>query len=796
MEPPLTAGHRPWRHWVPDLLGVAWVLAAAVAVLVPALVHGVSLGPYDVLSKSGLSSHPGVTVHNPTTSDQIQLFIPWTTLVWTQVHHGQLPLWNPYSALGMPLALNWESAPFGLPALLSYLFPLHLVYTVQVMATLAIAGTGVYVLGRILRLGVLGSVVAAIVYELSGPFMGLLGWSATAVMSWAPWLFAAALLVIRGHRRLRAVAFYAVAFAFAIYAGEPEIVFVLGLGLAGFLIVLLGLRARWLGQSAQILRSVIDLAVATIAGVGLAAPLMLPGLQVANLSVRASAVSSPSAYGLSGLHKALPWTDLVGVFFQGFEGLPIAGSHWFGDAAVTYYPGSATYVGVIAVVLALTGMGMRWRNPEVLTFGAVAVSMAGLAFAPPLVSLVEGLPKVGGVLWHSATMPMALAIAVLAGVGTDAIVRSHDKRAVQYWAGGGFAGAGVVLLAVWVFGRGKLDPVDAAIRARSFIWPTLETALGLAVIGALFMARKPAPGHETAGRRRQRGAGFWVALSFLVCETAFLVTAGSPLFSSSHTFLSPTPAEVALQHAVGSSVVGGGDGCFGQGGTGEGILPNVNDALGVQELAVYDPMTPLAYFRSWRDATGESGGLIDSSIFCPVVQSATVARRYGVGFVIEPPGAPGPQGADFDMKVGNEELYRVPGAAAATLTPIAPGKGLPTVDALGRPVHVTHPDPAAWNLVTSSTTPQVLRLRLTDVPGWHATIDGRPLQLRQFGGVMLQALIPPGRHLIQLSYWPTAFTVGIALAACSVAGLSVGLIVEWSRRHKSPLTGPPSSSAI
>lgn len=56
--------------------------------------------------------------------------------------------------------------------------------------------------------------------------------------------------------------------------------------------------------------------------------------------------------------------------------------------------------------------------------------------------------------------------------------------------------------------------------------------------------------------------------------------------------MAPTPA-VALQHAVGTSLVGSGavasDGvppCLTT--TGIGILPNANDLFEVQELAVYD----------------------------------------------------------------------------------------------------------------------------------------------------------------------------------------------------------------
>ena len=132
---------RLWARW-PDLVGLAWVVAAGCCVLAPAIVHGASLGPYDLLARYGVTSQRGVAVLNTGHGDQIREMIPWTTLAWTQVHHGHLPLWNPYSALGMPLAFNWQSSAFSVPALIGYLFPLHLAYTVGVITTLIIAGTG------------------------------------------------------------------------------------------------------------------------------------------------------------------------------------------------------------------------------------------------------------------------------------------------------------------------------------------------------------------------------------------------------------------------------------------------------------------------------------------------------------------------------------------------------------------------------------------------------------------------------------------------------------------------------
>jgi hypothetical protein len=122
-------------------------------------------------------------------------------------------------------------------------------------------------------------------------------------------------------------------------------------------------------------------------------------------------------------------------------------------------------------------------------------------------------------------------------------------------------------------------------------------------------------------------------------------------------------------------------------------------------------------------------------------------------------------------------LYRIPGSALATLTPLTPSGQFPKVDAAGTPVAVTYPDPASWKLETDTSTPQVLRLRLTDVPGWHATLDGRPLTLHRFAGVMLETRIPPGRHSVELHYWPTDLTIGIVLAATSAAGLLCALVL-------------------
>jgi uncharacterized membrane protein YfhO len=76
-----------------------------------------------------------------------------------------------------------------------------------------------------------------------------------------------------------------------------------------------------------------------------------------------------------------------------------------------------------------------------------------------------------------------------------------------------------------------------------------------------------------------------------------------------------------------------------------------------------------------------------------------------------------------------------------------------------------------------------LYVHITDLPGWNATIDGHPLVLHDWGGTMLTASVPPGRHVIVIRYAPAAFRIGVVLAFLTAAILLV--VVIWSLRRSS-----------
>ncbi len=708
-------------------------------------------------------------VHNAVAADQIQQMIPWNTVAWVQVHQGHLPLWNPYSLMGLPLAFNWQSASFSLPTLIGYLVPLHLSYSVEMFTKLVIAGTGVYLLSRVLAVGPLCSAFAGTVFMLSGPLMGWLGWPLSSVMIWAGWLFAATLLLARGQRRARSGALLAVVTAFSIYGGSPEATVMLAMALFVFMGVLFVIRAR--SRSGPLLRPAVDITVGGLAGCALAAPLLLPGLQLINVSAR----------GTESAGGNLPPHDIINLAFQSYYGLPTTKSLWFDS--FNYYE-TAAYIGVIGVVMAFVAVAVRWRRPHVTAFASVAAFMGAVVFFHPVTSVLKAFPSGESVIWTRALMPCVFALAVLSGIGLETLVVASAERRVRRWACVTFVvtalGLGALAVnwaltyapgppqgnvgqrqkAVWQFLQFLRSAAieQSRIRGWSFVWPGVEVIAGLLVVGALTLYQRQS--RESLRGARGRNAGRLGGLTLLVVETTFLIAVGAPLWSSSAKFFETTPAVDALQRAVGTSTVGftactgivggypGAAGSGGQIGQSLGILPNANAGYGIKEFAATDPLMPSAYYRSWSRATGRQLSSFYQPAFCPVITTADVARLYGVRFVLEPHGATPLAGGVFVMTLGGEELIQVPGAAPATLTP-DPSHVFPSDRVKGSPIRVRYPNPSTLKLETDSDTSQVLRVRLTDVPGWHGTIDGRALPLRPFSTVMLQADIPPGRHTVE-----------------------------------------------
>jgi hypothetical protein len=167
----------------------------------------VALGPYDILSQSGLTrirGNNGSKYFDRGSDRRDDPLVDLGVGAGARRPHSRCGILSAGSGCLWPF--NWQSGALSLPTVIGYAFPLHIAYTVQIIVTVTVAGSGAYALARVLHVGALGCATAGTIYELSGSFMGWLGWPHAAVMSWAGWIFAMAILIARGdHRRTRNV---------------------------------------------------------------------------------------------------------------------------------------------------------------------------------------------------------------------------------------------------------------------------------------------------------------------------------------------------------------------------------------------------------------------------------------------------------------------------------------------------------------------------------------------------------------------------------------------------------------
>ncbi len=824
------------RRALSESAAVLWLLACAAGFLAPALRGGRAIGPYDLLQEIGLTSVTHPHIHNAVASDQIQQFIPWQVLSWLQVHAGIVPFWQPANLLGMPLASNFQSAPFGLAVVVGYAFPLALAHTATVATELVVAGTGAYVLCRTMRLGVLPSVVGATVFELCGAFTIWLGVYEADVCSLLGWILAASVLVIRRRRRAGPSVLLAIGLALAFAAGEPQIdvfliffvaVFAVVVALAGRREVRDGDAAAAGGVSAGGApgRALLAHLGALVVAAGLVAPIYLPAGQVLTSSAR---VHGPYV-------SSLPPHDLTHLLFVGYSGVPTNLASIIG--ADNLYV-SMVYVGSVGLVLAFVGLVWLRRRPEVLAFAILTVVLLIVLFAPPVAAIMRHIPEAKVFRLDLGTTFLDFGFAMLAAFGAQALLattgrtsrgldgrRGVDPRVRRWTDRLLIAGAAFLVLALAVLevrlgiGLGHLAKTQSNVRQASFLWPTIGVA-GLALVAVARVARGQQPGSGTrpdravAYRVLARGAAVMAGrggLALLIgMEASFCILGGAWFLSSTPDPLPVTPAIAALRHDTGGRLVAMGTCPSLHSFPDLGIMPDVNAVYGIDELADYDPIMTTQYYSALGGLLGISKTPPpgENALFCPEISSVRAARFFGAAYVLEPAGAAGPKGTRLVAKIRGEGLYAVPRSGRATLVPLARGTGGGEDGKWSNTWEGTAASPPSlqraresasgtWTVHVDAHERSLLVLRVTAVPGWQATIDGRPLTLRTYDTLLLTAVVPPGHHVVVLHYWPGLLSAGLVVAAVAAAALAGTLAwAAWGRHRDRGGRGTMAASAL
>lgn len=749
--------------------------------------------------------------------DLLSFYFPLHAFNAAQVREGTLPLWNPHLHGGMPQLANFQAAVLYPPNLLAYLLARPFSYgTVEmlVIAHFGLASVGAYLLARSLGLRPLAAVLPGIVFPYSGFLVAHLGhYSMLAVAAWLPvllltlrlavlrasWGWAAATAVVTflmtsaGHQQTLVFALTAAAGWWAFWVALRHGLFpglarpVAGgasaVTAAGPAETAIGAPRRpwsWRALAGDALRAGLAVGI----GGALAAPMVLPSLEMARLSVRTGLsyeqASEFSLQPVALLHLLVP---------KAFGSNPT--DYWgpFSSGEIWAYAGIATLV--------LAGIALAARPEPVRLFlaglGLVALFFAFGPFTPlhgwfyrfaPFYDLIRAPAR--------AVLFLDLALALLAGFGLSEIagraggLPSSVAGAVRAALRVVLAGtAALALFVIPLFYSIILSANDLSNRpviavdglqlllvylalTWVLLWAVLRGRLGGAAVGVaaavlivvdLFGATatfNPTPDDITAGFRHEE------AVDYLRAKAE----EGPPFRIEAAT----ARWQPSLAPLVGLDSVGG---------TYDPMQPRDYDAvrgtaLADRSLGLYDLLGARFLIT---DADAESPGpkfarVHETADGLAIWENRAALPRAWLAYTAEQVDHEAALAAirrpDFDPRA---TLY-----LTGELPPAEPGgRGEATV---------VRAAPDRVHVRVETDRPAYLVLGDPLYPGWVATADGQPIPMARANGLFRAVAVPAGAHEVVFRFEPPLVRAGAGVSLVGLVALAGMMGLAWRQRRR------------
>ncbi|MFN8441586.1 MAG: hypothetical protein U0175_12480 [Caldilineaceae bacterium] len=707
--------------------------------------------------------------------DLVSLLFPTYRFAADSLSQGVIPLWNPHIRGGAPFIADIQAGFLYLPNLL--LFLLNPRFDYKWLQWLAIghlywAGLGMYFLLRSLRNGgeehsahripqshsSLSALFGALAFQFSDAFFIHLGnLNLIAVLSWLPWVLIAFTRALH-ERSLRWAAIAGLLFALGNYAGHAQSSLYLGMALGLYWLFADG-NWRWSSARPGIeqpqarisyirsLVSTLPYLVATfLVTVLLNAPILLPAFELTRYTVRADLTYQESVnYSLD------PVQALAGIFSPGFFGRGPA-LHWSYWARV-----ELPYVGVATFLLAMTFLLTTSKELRRRCLPWIAQALVGLLISLGTYGILHGLlywilpgfsqfraPARAIILW-------ALALPVLASYGVEWFIQTGSAKSDTHsaipsfvkWGGLFFA----LLLTPLIYATLLVTQSDPT----AFFHASLA-ALAILIATALWLATWALLAALRAGWMSGTvTAALLVALLFIDFTSTGAYTdisSSDPTRGFQHPeiiqFLQSDPELFRIDTRTSPD---SGTDCIWQ--------PNTAALVSLQDVCGDPNPLTLSVWKELWDSTG-----------------SRASQRYdmlNVKYVIVRDGTPLPGEGKFELAFDAPDelsVYRNRNfLPRAWLTHDAqtgtPDPSLP-------PVTMTHYGTNDLSLQFATPQPATLVLSELWYPGWQATINGIPAEVKR-NEIGLRTLdLPVGEATVQLWFAPQSWTLGLIGAAIGI----------------------------
>lgn len=752
---------------------------------------------------------------NPLRWDSIAQFYPWRYFAHQAIHAGVLPLWNPYSFCGTPFVANSQSAVFYPGSLLFYLLPTAQAFTASALLHLTLCGWFTYLFLRRLRCAGLSALSGGVIFTYSAWQVAWL--QLPTFLATACWLPLALCQIERVwtlscRRRIGAGTCLGAALGMMLLAGHLQIAFygLLACALWTFRQLASGRKTRSLRSTGAAAATCL---AALLLGFGLAAPQILPALELSRVSHRAG---TPTAAGYQAyVQYGLPAAGLVGLSLPDFYGGDSDPENPYWGFYLKQIPGgppfalrhnaaeTAVYIGLVTLAPGLLALqrGVFSRTPDsrMVYAGALALLALLLALGTPLNALLYfGVPGFGQsgsparclVLW-------AFAGALLGALGLDSL---HARRA----SGRELLVALCGLMMIFAIGLSLAaraiapPPLNSLAPALGEVFRRIEAdwgRLALLMPAGLCLLLPQAQRPVLHWRRAALSASALLA-PVLITADLFLAGIRSNPTAPRSAIYPVTPGLRFVQERIGHDRIQPANRRWSLYQAPHAILPpNAGLVYGLRDVQGYDSLLTGQYktFAN-RLALPDRSGARDASppevgnmVF---VQdpSSLLLPDTGAVFSLMPPAresgtpSPAPTGEPLYMAPGEMAVYRVPGARGRAELADRNGKSLQDG------AQITWQEDGPTRLRLTVTAPGAAMLNLADqfFPGWKAECDGAPVPIQRSARAALfrTVAVPAGTHTIAFRYDPAAVRVGLFLACLAALLLTSGATLAAQERQE------------
>jgi Bacterial membrane protein YfhO len=819
------------RH--PDLVAVSVLLLLNTMVIAHRWHFDVWLARYDVLTA----------------------YMPWYTFMGERLRAFDVPGWNPHQFGGTPFAADPQSGWMNLPAMITFpFFSPWVAFKVMVAIQLLIGGFSTYAFARLLRLGAVASLVAAVVFEF-GPFLFHNTYCCTARAQLALWIPLSLLgveLALRADRfRVRIAPWFLAGFAMSqMYAGF------LGQGaLDGLLVVATYVAYRALisppvaGQNWQ--ERVVRCLETGLTTLGLSIALGAAGL-LPRFAVNAETTIAGGNYSeIKGAYRVPPYHPST-LLDQ------LLGSGWF------QRPNA---VGGAAVVLSLLAVFFARKRFAVPYFAVMTVVVFVLSAGnTPLHELFYLIPKFKELHEHYAPQVNSVVMigpAILSGATVETLPAWRGKRRILP-----IVVAPLIALAVTLV---ILDSMSYEFR--EFHWPTLLSAAAVTLLIAIVVTTQPATSSRTF---RQRVAQFAPVLILVIAfvqptggeliETLVgtpVATDGAPPVNDGQDFdrawrinsadTDPSGAGEFLQEQLAISEPFRYVGYAGvtYPGTDQSsymnrrALPGIQDILvneramflGLYEIQGYDSVHLQRYadYIAWMN---HKRGDYHTEYLRPTgVGSKQLLNMLNVRYILVDAHLPQDRDDVVALTKGKREVFRTkdvivyqnPNAYPRAwivhdvrsverdqaLKVLRDGHIDPHViaviegpqPALETPIEgsdestwVTHFEPDKVTILTNAAAPGLLVASEIYESSWQAFVDGKKVDILPTDYAFRGVPIPAGEHTVEFRYAPSSLRIGLIITAIStgimIVVFAIAFVVYVRGRRATAIASRGTASAL